>query len=400
MLFKGTESIGPVDRAADAALLEQVFRVGRESSTGAHRGERADPEQKVKPWPPACKTCRRATGKCSGPTKSTGLYTMNGAVGLNASTGQDVTTYHVSLPMNRIVALGQDRIGPHDPAVFREFYSERDVVLEERRADAPTRTRKASSTSGSWPPHLFPFVPKAHSGWPSDITFFDRRFCCLFLLHHHARTTPSSPLSTIRPDNVLAPDRAVLRRHPPAGDSPRPSHRGTAPGGERRIRVHFDARPQLMIGWHKRRFPTIRLCSSTFIEARALPGRTSGSTGNWSRKRSGGKRRRHEQPARSRYPIGSRSSERPGAAFHRGAGESTSMRRSPGSRRSWSRKRVEKVKNRMRADSIRERLPTREWQAGCPITRPLRATGAISSDTWRLSTGSPRRTSGGLPGHT
>ena len=53
--------------------------------------------------------------------------------GLNASTGCDITTYEVSLPVNKIelwARIDSDRLA--NP-VFREFYSERDVVLEELR---------------------------------------------------------------------------------------------------------------------------------------------------------------------------------------------------------------------------------------------------------------------------
>ena len=56
-----------------------------------------------------------------------------GAVGLNAQTSQDATKYFVSLPSNKLelwFALESSRF--RDP-VFREFFKEKDVVLEERR---------------------------------------------------------------------------------------------------------------------------------------------------------------------------------------------------------------------------------------------------------------------------
>ena len=57
---------------------------------------------------------------------------------MNASTGQDVTTYHVSLPANKIelwARIESDRL--MNP-VFREFYTERDVIMEERRQRVET----------------------------------------------------------------------------------------------------------------------------------------------------------------------------------------------------------------------------------------------------------------------
>jgi predicted Zn-dependent peptidase len=62
-----------------------------------------------------------------------GAYQQAGGTGLNASTGNELTQYYVTLPKNKIelfLALEADRlVNP----VFREFYSERDVLVEERR---------------------------------------------------------------------------------------------------------------------------------------------------------------------------------------------------------------------------------------------------------------------------
>jgi predicted Zn-dependent peptidase len=60
-------------------------------------------------------------------------YQQAGGTGLNASTGQEMTQYYVTLPKNKLelfMALEADRlVNP----IFREFYSERDVLVEERR---------------------------------------------------------------------------------------------------------------------------------------------------------------------------------------------------------------------------------------------------------------------------
>jgi predicted Zn-dependent peptidase len=62
-----------------------------------------------------------------------GAYQEAGGTGLNASTGKEMTQYYVTLPKNKVelfLALEADRL--QNP-VFREFYSERDVLVEERR---------------------------------------------------------------------------------------------------------------------------------------------------------------------------------------------------------------------------------------------------------------------------
>jgi predicted Zn-dependent peptidase len=60
-------------------------------------------------------------------------YMKHGGTGLNASTGQEATGYYVTLPSNKVelqMLLESDRMAN---AYFREFYSEKEVVREERR---------------------------------------------------------------------------------------------------------------------------------------------------------------------------------------------------------------------------------------------------------------------------
>lgn len=57
----------------------------------------------------------------------------NGGTGLNASTSNEITGYYVTLPANKVelqMVLEADRM---QNAYYREFYSEKEVVMEERR---------------------------------------------------------------------------------------------------------------------------------------------------------------------------------------------------------------------------------------------------------------------------
>ena len=61
------------------------------------------------------------------------IYTAAGASGMNAGTTEDFTIYFINVPANKLELwfwMESDRL--LNP-VFREFYSERDVVHEERR---------------------------------------------------------------------------------------------------------------------------------------------------------------------------------------------------------------------------------------------------------------------------
>ena len=97
------------------------------------------------------------------------IYTSAGASGMNAGTDYDATVYFVNLPANKLELwfwMESDRLS--NP-VFREFYSERDVVKEERRLrtdSTPTGKFQEEFESIFWEsaPYSWPVV-----GWPSDL---------------------------------------------------------------------------------------------------------------------------------------------------------------------------------------------------------------------------------------
>ena len=97
------------------------------------------------------------------------LYQRHGGVGFNASTGKDLTRYTISLPANRLplwAAVESDRMAH---PVFREFYKERGVVMEERRLrndDSPSGLLFETFTSAAFRAHGYG-VPTI--GWESDI---------------------------------------------------------------------------------------------------------------------------------------------------------------------------------------------------------------------------------------
>jgi predicted Zn-dependent peptidase len=97
------------------------------------------------------------------------IYTTAGASGMNAGTTEDFTVYFINVPANKLELwfwMESDRLS--NP-VFREFYSERDVVREERRLrteSTPTGKFQEEFESLFWQssPYGWPVV-----GWPSDL---------------------------------------------------------------------------------------------------------------------------------------------------------------------------------------------------------------------------------------
>ena len=114
------------------------------------------------------------------------IYTQAGATGLNASTSEDRTFYIVSLPSNKLELwfwLESDRLA--NP-VFREFYSERDVILEERRQTLESRPGGVvgeAFNAMTWmaSPYHWEVI-----GWPSDISQVTREQANEFFATYYA----------------------------------------------------------------------------------------------------------------------------------------------------------------------------------------------------------------------
>ena len=133
MMFKGTKMLGVTDYEADAAIDRQIDglmdRIYREKFWKADGGDK----EKIAQWQKQVDELVAAEKKYVIKDELWELYMKNGGTGLNASTSNETTGYYVTLPSNKVelqMLLESDRMLS---AYFREFYSEKDVVMEERR---------------------------------------------------------------------------------------------------------------------------------------------------------------------------------------------------------------------------------------------------------------------------
>ncbi len=133
LMFKGTRVMGVADFDKDAALdreidglMDRIYRERFWKADGGDKAKLAELQKKVDELVAAEKAFIVKDALWT-------EYMKNGATGLNASTSQETTGYYATLPSNRIelqMLLESDRMMN---AVFREFYSEKDVIMEERR---------------------------------------------------------------------------------------------------------------------------------------------------------------------------------------------------------------------------------------------------------------------------
>ena len=204
------------------------------------------------------------------------LYTEQGAVGLNASTGQDLTTYQVSIPATRIELWARIESDRMAHPVFREFFTERNVVMEERRQ------RSESDPDGKLLESYLAAAFTAHPyrrpilGWPSDMNFLDVAYMKKFFRKSH---TPSNTViaivGDIRPAETIKLVEKYFSWIPSQVIPTVPAIEEPAQSGEKRIEVVFAAEPKMIIGYHKPPPPAFVDHVFDAIESLLTRGRTS-----------------------------------------------------------------------------------------------------------------------------
>ena len=202
-------------------------------------------------------------------------YTNNGAKMLNAFTSNDFTFYFAYLPANRLelwMDIESDRM---NAPVFREFWSERDVVMEERRLgeNDPDEVLSESffSAAFSASPYKWPVV-----GWMSVLQTIDRKELAAY---HKKFYAPNNAVAIIVGDVDFATVAKMAKRYFGAISAQTPPEpiktREPEQSGERRLVVEHTANPKLMIGFHKPVFPHPDAAKFAVLEEVLAGGRSS-----------------------------------------------------------------------------------------------------------------------------
>ncbi|MFW6206281.1 MAG: M16 family metallopeptidase, partial [Gemmatimonadota bacterium] len=178
------------------------------------------------------------------------ILTENGARDMNATTGYEATTYYVRLPSNRAqlwFVLEADRmLNP----VFREFYTERDVVAEERS------TRIDANPGGRLMEAFYAEAYREHPygtpviGLSEDISTHTRAEVAEYHRRYYRPTNAVAVIvGDIDPDRILDWARSYFGPIPSGEEPPRVDAEEPPQTAPRRVEVPFDAEPELVVGW-------------------------------------------------------------------------------------------------------------------------------------------------------
>jgi predicted Zn-dependent peptidase len=180
------------------------------------------------------------------------VYTTAGGAGMNASTSNDWTVYFINVPANKIELwfwMESDRlVNP----VFREFYSERDVVREERRLrteSTPTGKFDEQFESLFWQssPYGWPVV-----GWPGDLAGITREEALAYFAQNYAPNNITAVLvGDFDPANATALAKKYfgrLKRSPKEVEPIRTLEMNQQ--AEQRMTAYAETSPQVRVRYH------------------------------------------------------------------------------------------------------------------------------------------------------
>jgi predicted Zn-dependent peptidase len=248
LLFKGSTTIGTRDPEAERVLFGRMDAV--QDTILRVRGALPVDSVRLRALETRIEVLEDSARAYVIPNEFDRILSRAGARGLNATTTNEATTYFVELPANRAelwFALESDRM--RDP-VFREFFTERDVVMEERRLRVETSPggllyENHLAAAFTMHPYGVPVV-----GYMSDLESLTRAQVTDYYRRYYG---PNNAVVAVV-GNVDAGQIEAWARHYfadiPPGDAPPPVlAREPEQDGVRRVEVRVDAGPALRMGW-------------------------------------------------------------------------------------------------------------------------------------------------------
>ncbi len=264
MAFKGTSTIGSKDFKKEQVALARVDEAYSALQQERWKGAQAD-RARLLQLEAAFQRAQEEADQYIVKGEFDQAIEQNGGVGLNASTSSDSTEYFFSLPSNKLelwFSLESERF--LDP-VLREFYKERDVVIEERRL------RIESQPIGKLVENFLATAYQAHPygrsgiGWRSDLDNLTRRHAESFFHRYYVpQNLTAVVVGDVDAQQVIRLAQRYFGRIP-AGPATEPLWTEEPPQeGERRMTLEAQFQPVLVIGYHK---PSIRHADNAVFNA-------------------------------------------------------------------------------------------------------------------------------------
>jgi predicted Zn-dependent peptidase len=251
MAFKGTDKIGTKDYAAEKPALAKI-----ETAYAAYIAERdktvGRDEAKLKQLEKAWKDAIAEADKFVVSNEFGKIVEQNGGEDMNAFTSYDETGYHYSLPENRLELWAYLESERFLHPVLREFYKERNVVIEERRLRTdsnPFGRLLEQFTEEAFAAHPY---HRPTIGWMSDLNSFSASDAEKFFDKYYV---PANMVVAVVGDVRAAQAMPILEKYfgrLPARPQPDETTTTEPPqNSERRVLLKERSQPIYLEGYHR-----------------------------------------------------------------------------------------------------------------------------------------------------
>ncbi len=247
LAFKGTQTIGTTDYQAEKVILDQEDAIFDKLLLAKKDGN----EELVASYQAQLDELEVQASEFVVNNEFSQLYTQNGGRNFNAGTSKDYTMYQISLPANKLelwFALESDRF---TNPVFREFYKERQVILDERLM------REENSAQGQLMKRMMSTAYKVHPyrfttiGEKEDIEQITRQDVKdFFNKYYGAKNLTFILYGDFSQEQAIKFSKQYLNAIPSREKSHPITELEPQQTEERRFTVDYDASPMVMISYH------------------------------------------------------------------------------------------------------------------------------------------------------
>lgn len=250
MAFKGTTTIGTSDFESEKAAMDRMDELFLEIKKERRKREKAD-QARLEELQKQFEESQEQVQEYLVHDEFEQAIERAGGVGLNATTGPDATRYFYSLPSNKVelwMSLESSRF--FDP-VLREFYKEKDVVMEERRLgeNNPIGRLLEDFLATAYKAHPYgePVV-----GHMSDLQTITREEAATWFAEYYgAGNLTIAVAGDVNPKEIRKMAQTYFGRLP-KGEKPEPVETvEPEQDGERNCTVVAKAQPLIIIGYHR-----------------------------------------------------------------------------------------------------------------------------------------------------
>jgi predicted Zn-dependent peptidase len=250
MAFKGSKVVGTNDYKAELVIFDKMDKLN--AKIKYEKGKVEPDTAKISDLEAKFEDLRKLAKEKVINNEYFDMMMQQGDAGVNAYTSNDATQYINSLPSNKLefwMSMTSDRF--MNP-IIREFYKEKDVVMEERRLGLETRP------IGKLIEDFFATAFKAHPyhhsvvGHMSDLERITRQDVRdYFKKYYQPSNLTAAIVGDVKAKEVFKMAELYFGRIP-SGQKPEPV-RTVEPEqwGERHVTVVAKSQPILIIGYHR-----------------------------------------------------------------------------------------------------------------------------------------------------